>query len=257
MLTVIKRSDSLVWSGQKRRAWLCRCDCGKELVVSGKHLRSGHSQSCGCRSAEVTRQTYLQDIRGERYGRLVAIRRMPDEQQRLRNGYAKGDWEWLCDCGKTHIATIASVRTGHIRSCGCLGLETRPLNFHNEGHREYSDDPEYANRESFIYLVEIGSQFEKIGIAFDLEQRFYKGEVTDVWWTNSMSRAECWSVDQAALKATQEYQATDIPKDLSRDGFTEFRFGKQIDETIEMLEEMCEEVQRMGWREFYDKYVLE
>ncbi|MDC3010106.1 hypothetical protein OAZ06_04060 [Synechococcus sp. AH-736-G20] len=26
--------------------------------------------------------------------------------------------------------------------------------------------------------------------------------------------------------------------------------GMQIDETIEMLEEMCEEVQRMGWREF-------
>lgn len=34
--------------------WLCRClgkngdDCGKEVVVTGDHLRSGHTQSCGC-----------------------------------------------------------------------------------------------------------------------------------------------------------------------------------------------------------------
>ena len=28
--------------------WLCLCVCGKRRVVSGKHLRSGHSQSCGC-----------------------------------------------------------------------------------------------------------------------------------------------------------------------------------------------------------------
>ena len=34
--------------------WLCRClgkngnDCGKEVVVTSNHLRSGHTQSCGC-----------------------------------------------------------------------------------------------------------------------------------------------------------------------------------------------------------------
>lgn len=34
---------------RKRRAhWLCRCECGNELIVSGKHLRNGHTQSCGC-----------------------------------------------------------------------------------------------------------------------------------------------------------------------------------------------------------------
>lgn len=38
--------------------WLCRClgkhgdDCGKEVVVRGDHLRSEHTQSCGCLSRE-------------------------------------------------------------------------------------------------------------------------------------------------------------------------------------------------------------
>jgi len=28
--------------------WLCVCDCGKEKVVSGGHLLSGDTKSCGC-----------------------------------------------------------------------------------------------------------------------------------------------------------------------------------------------------------------
>ena len=38
--------------------WLCRClgkhgdDCGNEVVVRGDHLRSEHTQSCGCLSRE-------------------------------------------------------------------------------------------------------------------------------------------------------------------------------------------------------------
>ena len=45
-LTVIKRSYS---NREKRRAkWLCKCDCGKEKIIRGYSLRSGHTRSCGC-----------------------------------------------------------------------------------------------------------------------------------------------------------------------------------------------------------------
>lgn len=28
--------------------WLCVCDCGNQKIVSGPHLRAGHTKSCGC-----------------------------------------------------------------------------------------------------------------------------------------------------------------------------------------------------------------
>lgn len=31
-----------------RVAWACRCDCNNAVVVMSYHLRSGHTQSCGC-----------------------------------------------------------------------------------------------------------------------------------------------------------------------------------------------------------------
>lgn len=42
-------------SGRKNRhvAWLCRCDCGVEVVVTSGNLRSGNTQSCGCLSREL------------------------------------------------------------------------------------------------------------------------------------------------------------------------------------------------------------
>jgi hypothetical protein len=35
--------------------WRCACDCGKEKVVKGSLLRTGHTGSCGCLQAESSR----------------------------------------------------------------------------------------------------------------------------------------------------------------------------------------------------------
>ena len=51
-LTVIKRVDDYVFNGGKISQWLCKCDCGKETIVRGDYLRSGHTQSCGCLRGE-------------------------------------------------------------------------------------------------------------------------------------------------------------------------------------------------------------
>ena len=48
-LTVIRRN------GHRggHAAWLCKCDCGNEKIVSSKYIRSGGTQSCGCLHREL------------------------------------------------------------------------------------------------------------------------------------------------------------------------------------------------------------
>lgn len=42
-----KKGDSPQYS------WLCRCTCGKEVVVMGCNLKNGNVKSCGCLSREI------------------------------------------------------------------------------------------------------------------------------------------------------------------------------------------------------------
>ena len=46
MLTVLAKAHKLP---DGHTAWLCRCDCGKEVTIAGNHLRkSNGTMSCGC-----------------------------------------------------------------------------------------------------------------------------------------------------------------------------------------------------------------
>ncbi len=49
MLTVLREAGLNSWG---RKAVLCQCDCGKEVTVALKYVKSGHTRSCGC--ARVT-----------------------------------------------------------------------------------------------------------------------------------------------------------------------------------------------------------
>lgn len=57
-LTVIERAESYVLpsSGKKRSQWLCECECGNRCVVQAGHLKSGHTQSCGCLNRDVVKE---------------------------------------------------------------------------------------------------------------------------------------------------------------------------------------------------------
>ena len=52
-LVAIKR-----WGSDKHNkpTWLCRCECGKETIVSGQNLRRGNTKSCGCLSLEINKK---------------------------------------------------------------------------------------------------------------------------------------------------------------------------------------------------------
>ena len=54
-LIVIKRADEYVSpKGQRHIRWLCKCDCGNDVVVKGNSLKSGNTKSCGCLDSETT-----------------------------------------------------------------------------------------------------------------------------------------------------------------------------------------------------------
>lgn len=57
------------------------------------------------------------DLTGKKFGRLTVIKRTD-------NGNCKQvRWICKCDCGNTHVASTASLRSGHSKSCGCLNAE--------------------------------------------------------------------------------------------------------------------------------------
>ena len=49
-LTVIQKFGKTKWGNF---TWLCRCDCGKNIVIAGGHLATGHTKSCGCYKREL------------------------------------------------------------------------------------------------------------------------------------------------------------------------------------------------------------
>lgn len=51
-LVVIEQDDFVKYD---RPRWLCRCDCGNEIVVRGNSLRQGDTVSCGCVKKEHAR----------------------------------------------------------------------------------------------------------------------------------------------------------------------------------------------------------
>lgn len=51
-LTVIERSENDKHGNTK---WLCKCECGNEVVVLGHSLRQGRTRSCGCLLSESSK----------------------------------------------------------------------------------------------------------------------------------------------------------------------------------------------------------
>lgn len=51
--------------------WKCRCDCGRETIVSRNNLTNRHTLSCGCLQKECTRKACF--IKHMVSARLVCI----------------------------------------------------------------------------------------------------------------------------------------------------------------------------------------
>lgn len=115
LLTVIERAGSK--SG--KAAWLCQCECGNQVIVTGDSLRRGNTTTCGDTKHKIERmmkvgKSNFIDITGQKYGKLTAIRPIGTAN------YGGVLWECKCDCGNLHIAEYSNLVRGYVQSCGCL-----------------------------------------------------------------------------------------------------------------------------------------
>ena len=59
------------------------------------------------------------DISGQKFGRLTVL--VPTEERSLKGIF----WLCQCDCGNKKAVSGCDLRSGYIKSCGCLGKEHR------------------------------------------------------------------------------------------------------------------------------------
>ena len=111
---------------------VCRCDCGNITKVYHTNLIKGLTKSCGCYQKEVVSKRLLEDLIGQKFGRLTVIElfKHPTDNKRTY-------WKCKCECGKEPIVRAGSLKAGNTKSCGCLKREltSKNLSYKLEGKR--------------------------------------------------------------------------------------------------------------------------
>ena len=98
-----------------------------------------------CFCSMKKRRDSLENLSGQKFGRLTVIKfsgNTDKNQQRV--------WECLCECGTIKLATTNTLKSGNIKSCGCLQREnfigvdhSKTKHFHPTTHN-MSNSQEYG-----------------------------------------------------------------------------------------------------------------
>lgn len=91
--------------------WECMCSCGNTTIVRTGDLNRGGTHSCGCKLHEDR----FEDLSGQKYNHLTIL------EFYSKRGYKnKPYYTCLCDCGNKTIVRGSHVKSGKVKSCGCL-----------------------------------------------------------------------------------------------------------------------------------------
>ena len=104
--------------------WLCKCDCGNEIIANTAKLIAGITTSCGCLRSEKISKAHLVDLTGwimKEHGvpdsKLTVIKRTKDYIR--NNGQSNPRYLCRCECGNECVVDAYYLKTGHTKSCGC------------------------------------------------------------------------------------------------------------------------------------------
>lgn len=125
-LTVLEEVPAPTEYTEYKGLWYrCRCQCGNETVVRRSSLVRGATRSCGCLRRENS-SGVAKDKRarssiapGAVFGRLTVIRET--EERKYKNVV----YECRCQCGNIKHVRGSELKSGNVKSCGCLRAEIR------------------------------------------------------------------------------------------------------------------------------------
>ena len=92
--------------------WLCKCDCGNEVITRSDKLRGGGIKSCGCYKKDSIKKR-VKDLTGMKFGRLIVVK----EYGRDKGG--KVQWLCKCECGNEVVVRGSNLTNNCTTSCGC------------------------------------------------------------------------------------------------------------------------------------------
>ena len=228
----------------KSVVWKCRCDCGAEVYLSTKELRSdGVIQ---CKNCGVDRQPLTgrrESLIGKTFGRLTVI----EETDKRRDGNII--YKCQCSCGKITEVCSKELKNGDTKSCGCLRAK------YNIG--------EVINNREILALVGTKEGFAKDNFYYHCKcllcGREYDALAQTLDHTISCGCQRSigeYNIIQILIKACVPYQKEyQFPNSLYRFDFAIFGKENQVIRLIEFDGEQHyeENVKGAGWNT-YEKY---
>ena len=97
---VAKKRGANNKSGQSQ--WICKCECGKKLLITSNSLRTGNSTSCGCNNSP--------DLTALSFGLLKVI-------NQSNTKFGRKYWNCKCSCDNYIIVSTYKLRNHIIDSC--------------------------------------------------------------------------------------------------------------------------------------------
>lgn len=94
--------------------WLCKCDCGNEIIARTQDLTGSQVKSCGCLNNDMRRiigHNNMEDLSGRQFGELTVLEYYPTNNQRAA-------WVCQCSCGEIVVVSSGHLKSGHTQSCG-------------------------------------------------------------------------------------------------------------------------------------------
>lgn len=173
----------------KKRYYICQCECGKIKSIYLSHLKSGATRSCGCYNKEKTRETNLINLVGRKYRRITIT-----SFKEIRN--KKTYWNYICKCGKTGVVSSSSFVEKNVKSCGCLKKEkatkTHLINLKNKAFGNLKVIKQYGKdkRNKINWLCQCSCGNRKVISGQTLRRGLVKscGCLNESWIANSVKK---------------------------------------------------------------------